>query len=502
MNRPIEPASIVILGVTGDLTERKLMPALFSVMEDGLLPSVFNIVGYARRDWSNEHLREMMYEAVKTYSRYKPGSSDDTMWDGFASNLSYVQGGFGELDRFKALDSFLKDKAAQRSMPDNRLYYLAAPPNWYSEIVQNIGAAGMAADSEAGWRRIIIEKPFGTDLSSAQALNEVVHGIFQERQVFRIDHYLGKETVQNILVMRFANAIFEPIWNRRYVDHVQISMVETAGVEGRAEFYDSAGVIRDIFQNHLLQVMTLIAMEPPVAFEADAIRNEKVKILQALRPIGVSDVGQCTARGQYTAGTIDGEAVPGFCEVEGIPAGSTTATFAAVRFLIENWRWQGVPFYLRSGKRLPNRVTEVSVHFRSPPHLLFAPQDGEELRPNVLALRIQPDEGISLKFEAKVPGQGEVRRPVTMDFRYRTSFGIAEPPEAYERLLLDALWGDATLFTRSDEIEWAWRHIDPILLGWQDKDQAPPLENYEAGTWGTEGARQMIERDGRQWRRL
>jgi len=472
------------------------------VMENGQLSSMFNIVGFARRDWSHEHLRDQMYQAVKTHGRHEPGDPGDPMWEGFSSNLFYVQGGFGDEDRYRALDRFLKDKAAEKSMPDNRLYYLAAPPGWYEAIVQNIGAANMAQDSDSGWRRIIIEKPFGSDLESACELNAVIHRVFQEKQVFRIDHYLGKETVQNILVMRFANAIFEPIWNRRYVDHVQISMVETSGVEGRAEFYNSAGILRDIFQNHLFQLMTLIAMEPPVAFEADAIRDEKVKILRALRSIREEEVDQFTARGQYTAGTIDGEAVPGFCELEGIPSDSQTATFAAIKLFVENWRWQGVPFYLRSGKRLPNRVTEVSVHFKSPPHLLFAPQQGDELRSNVLALRIQPDEGISLKFETKVPGQGEVRRPVTMDFRYQTSFGIVEPPDAYERLLLDALLGDATLFTRSDEIEWAWRHIDPILTGWKQGDSPPPLEEYEAGTWGTDGGRQLIERDDRQWRRL
>jgi glucose-6-phosphate 1-dehydrogenase len=405
------------------------------------------------------------------------------------------------VERYRALDAALTELAGGQNMPDNRLYYLAAPPGWYETIITHLGEAGMAAQTDNGWRRIIVEKPFGHDLASAHALNDTLNAVFSEEQVFRIDHYLGKETVQNILVVRFANAIFEPIWNHRYVDHVQISMVEPGGVEGREEFYDQAGVIRDIFQNHLFQVMTLIAMEPPVAFEADAIRDEKVKVLRATRPINGEDVAQLTARGQYTAGTIDGEAVPGYRELDEVPDDSQTATYGAVKWYVDNWRWQGVPFYLRSGKRLPTRVTEASIHFKRPPHLLFDERPVENQRPNVLALRIQPDEGITLRFESKLPGQGLERRAVTMDFRYGTSFGIATPPDAYERLLLDAIVGDATLFARRDEIEWAWRLVDPVLAAWRG-GEGPPMEMYEAGTWGPEGADELLARTGRRWRRL
>lgn len=501
IGRALEPASLVIFGATGDLTARKLVPALFSLAQEGQLPLALNIVGYARRDWSHDHFREQMAEAVREHSRHDPGEGDSALWDGFALDLHYVQGNFDEVDRFQALDEAIAALAKERHIPDNRLYYLAAPPAWYESIVNCLGEADMARDGDNGWRRIIIEKPFGHDLASASALNETLHAVFHEEQVYRIDHYLGKETVQNILVVRFANAIFEPIWNRRYVDHVQIGMVEPGGVEGRAEFYDDAGVVRDIFQNHLFQVMSLIAMEPPVAFEADAIRDEKVKVLRAVRAIDGEDVARQTVRAQYEAGTVDGERVPGYCEIEGVAADSQTPTYAAMKWYVDNWRWQGVPFYLRSGKRLPTRATEVSIHFKQPPHLLFDSTADAEWRANVLALRIQPDEGISLKFESKLPGQGLDRRAVTMDFRYGTSFGISTPPEAYERLLLDALLGDATLFTRRDEIEWAWRLADPVLQAWE-ANSVPPLETYPAGTWGPEGADALLARDGRRWRRL
>lgn len=495
-----EPVSIVIFGATGDLTARKLVPALFSLAVEGQLPSAYSVVGFARRDWGHGGFRQRMREGVTQHGRIMPERYPDA-WDSFARNLHYVQGAFNEPERFAELDRFLSELARERGGADNRLYYLAAPPEWYDDIVLHLGQAGMVQDSAAGWRRIVIEKPFGSDLASAEHLNEMVHGVFRERQVFRIDHYLGKETVQNILVLRFANAIFEPVWNRRYVDHVQISVIEPGGIEGRAGFYDSAGVVRDIFQNHLLQVMTLVAMEPPAAFEAGTIRDEKVKVLRAVRPINGADVATSTVRGQYTRGKIDGQAVPGYLEIEGVAPGSTTATYAAIRLYIDNWRWQGVPFYLRSGKRLPKRVTDVSIHFKQPPHLLFGAEAGSEAGANVLGLRIQPDEGISLRFEAKVPGQGVVHRPVTMDFCYETLFGIAAPPDAYERLLLDALLGDATLFARSDEIEWAWRLVDPILQGWES-EHAPALELYEAGTWGPGCADALLGQDGRRWSEL
>ncbi len=485
MGRPPEPVAIVICGATGDLTARKLVPALFSLAQSDQLPNNYAIIGYARRDWTHEHFREEMYKAVSEFGRFDPGAADRAMWEEFARNLFYVQGNFDESERFAALDAFLGDKARERGVSDNRLYYLAAPPVWYSKIVTCMGGAGMAHDTEGGWRRVIIEKPFGNDLSTAGALNETVHTVFKEGQVYRIDHYLGKETVQNILVLRFANAIFEPIWNRRYVDHVQISVAESVGVEGRAEYYDKAGVMRDIFQNHILQIVTLVAMEPPVGFEADAIRDEKVKVLRAMHPIDEKIIATNTVRAQYADGMVDGERVAGYCEAEGVAEDSQTATYAALKWSVDNWRWQGVPFYMRSGKRMPTRASEVSIHFKSAPHLLFGEDDGD-LRPNVLALRIQPDEGITLRFESKQPGQGVQRRPVTMDFRYGTSFGITDPPEAYERLLLDAILGDATLFARSDEIEWAWRLVDPVLANWESSS-APSLETYRVWHLGAEG---------------
>lgn len=502
IGRTVEPVSVVIFGASGDLTRRKLVPALFSLAQENRLPAVFSIVGAARRPWSHDEFREKMRSGVGQFSRYAPdGNLSATSWEGFARNLFYVPVSFGDLDAYRRLDAFLSERARERSVPDNRLYYLAAPPQSYDVIVTNLGAAEMTRDGEAGWRRVVIEKPFGHDLASATALNGIVHGVFAERQVYRIDHYLGKETVQNILVFRYANAIFEPIWNRRYVDHVQISVAESVGVGSRAGYYDQAGVVRDIFQNHILQILTLVAMEAPIAFEADAIRDEKVKVLRALRPVGEHEITTHTVRARYGPGVIDGERVPGYLEEPGVPADSQTATYAAMKWYVDNWRWQGVPFYMRSGKRMPTRATEISIHFKRPPHLLFDAMDDEALRSNVLALRVQPDEGISLRFEAKLPGQGVMRRSVAMAFQYGASFGLDVSPDAYERLLLDAVLGDATLFARSDEIEWAWRLIDPVLEGWQTNN-VPPLEAYEAGTWGPAGADNLLESDGRRWRRL
>ncbi len=501
ITRPPEPITLVIFGATGDLTARKLLPAVFALAHQGLLPNQYHVVGFARRDWSHETFRDNMKQAISVHGRITPHGEHASVWEDFASNLFYVQGNFNDESSFEKLDEFLSERADELGVPDNRLYYLSAPPSFYDELVMCLGQSGMAADSDGGWRRIIIEKPFGHDLTSAQALNKTVNNVFNEQQVYRIDHYLGKETVQNILVMRFANAIYEPIWNRRYVDHVQISATETVGVGGRAGFYDEAGVVRDIFQNHILQVLSLIAMEPPIAFEADAIRDEKVKVLRAIRPVQPEEIPGATVRAQYGPGTIQGNVIPGYRDEDKVPSDSTTPTYAAFKWRIDNWRWQGVPFFVRAGKRLAARATEVSIHFKAPPHMMFDQHNGEELKSNVLALRIQPDEGISQRFEVKLPGQGMQRRSVTMDFRYRTSFGINEPPEAYERLLLDAMLGDATLFTRRDEIERAWALIDPILEGWQSED-TPPLETYEAGSWGPEGADNLIKSTGRSWHRL
>lgn len=494
-----DPVSIVIFGATGDLTARKLVPALFSLLRENHLPATYNIIGFARRDWGDNGFKEQMQQGVGAHGRYKP--NDTQIWDGFARNLFYVQGSFDDHRAYQALDVRLQALAQERGMPDNRLYYLSAPPQTYPDIIKGLGNAGMTTNTEDGWRRIVIEKPFGYDLDTAIDLNEVVHRVFAESQVYRIDHYLGKETVQNILVLRFANAIFEPLWNREYVDHVQISVAESVGVEGRAGYYDTSGVVRDIVQNHILQLLTLIAMEPPVAFEADAIRDEKVKVLRSVRPITSAQLATQTVRAQYGSGTIDGTSVPGYLNEENVPESSTTPTFTAIEWYIDNWRWTDVPFYMRSGKRMTRRATEISIHFKRPPHLLFDSSDDEVLRANVLVIRIQPDEGISLRFEAKLPGAGIVRRSVTMDFGYGTSFGITDPPEAYERLLLDAVLGDATLFARSDEIEWAWKLVDPIIQGWR-ADDGPLLEVYESGTWGPEGAENLLGRSGRHWRRL
>jgi glucose-6-phosphate 1-dehydrogenase len=499
IGKHIDPVAVVIFGATGDLTRRKLVPALFSLAQEGQLPAGFNIVGFARRPWSHDEFRQKMLEGVKQFSRV--ALQNDSEWERFASDLYYVPGHFTEQERFLALDQFLTQQAKQNNRPDNRLYYLAAPPQFYADIISNLGQAGMTHDTGAGWRRIVVEKPFGHDLDSAMALNEVAHSVLDEHQVYRIDHYLGKETVQNILVLRFANAIFEPIWNRRYVDHVQISVAESVGVGSRAGYYEQAGVVRDIFQNHILQILTLVAMEPPIAFEANAIRDEKVKVLRAIRPMDRQHILEDTVRAQYAAGVVEGEHVPGYCEEPGVAEDSQTATYAAFKWYVDNWRWQGVPFYTRSGKRMVTRATEVSIHFKRPPHLLFAASSEAQMRANVLTLRVQPDEGIALRFETKVPGQGIVQRAVTMEFSYGESFGADTSPDAYERLLLDAMRGDATLFARSDEIEWAWKLIDPVIEGWQG-DEAPPLETYESGTWGPDGADALLARDGREWRRL
>lgn len=502
LGRVPEPLAVVIFGATGDLTGRKLVPALFSLAVENRLPQHFRVVGFARTKWSHDEFRQKMREAVEEHGRYDL-KENERVWESFAQNFFYIAGNFNEAKDFKAIDDLLKEQAEEHKVPDNRTYYLAAPPQFFDDIVSNLGANEMAAESEDGYRRIIIEKPFGNDLASARELNQILHRVFRERQVYRIDHYLGKETVQNLLAFRFANAIWEPIWNRNLVDHVQISVAEAIGIEDRAGYYDQAGIIRDIFQNHIMQLLSLVAMEPPVRFEAEAIRDEKVKVLMAMQPIPAEAIPTETVRAQYAGGVVDGQRVSSYLEEDKVPNTSTTATYAAIRWHIDNWRWQGVPFYLRSGKRMPTRATEISIHFKRPPHLLFDQEtdpDGD-LRPNVLAIRVQPDEGIALRFEVKVPGQGMQRRSVTMDFRYGTSFGTTSLPDAYERLLLDAMLGDPTLFARSDEIERAWELVDPLLEAWQGEN-APPLEQYEAGTWGPEGAEKLMQVDDRHWRRL
>jgi len=486
-----EASSLVIFGASGDLTQRKLVPALYSLAHDGLLPAGQTIVGFARSEMSDEAFRAAMREACDKHARTRP--VDDAVWESFARGLFYVQGEFADAAAYQRLCRRLEEFDRSRGTGGRRIYYLAVPPDFFDDIAEQLAAAGMVNDPEQRrpYTRVIIEKPFGHDLESARALNHVAVTTFRERQVFRIDHYLGKETVQNLLVLRFANGIFEPFWNRQYIDHVQITVAESIGVEKRGGYFDSAGITRDILQNHMLQLLSLIGMEPPVAFEADAVRDEKVKVLRALRPIDAA------VRGQYAEGSVLGERVPGYRQEEKVSPGSNTETFAALKVFVDNWRWAEVPFYLRAGKRLPKRVTDISIHFRLAPHPLFN-RLGVKMQPNVLAIRIQPDEGISLKFESKIPGPAVRTAPVTMEFRYATSFGV-EPPEAYERLLLETMQGDATLFARRDEIETAWAWLDPLLQRWA-RDPRPP-HFHPAGTWGPEEADTLIEGDGRKWRR-
>ena len=496
--RTPEPSTLVIFGATGDLTQRKLVPALYNLALEGLLPGEFSVVGFARQPKDHAHFREELKTGAAKHSRTQP--LQDQVWDGFASRLYYCQSAFGEPAGYQELARHLKEIETE-SGARNRLYYLATPPGFYAEIARHLGEAGLAR-SDGDWTRIIVEKPFGRDLTSAIELNRTLNGVFDEDQIYRIDHYLGKETVQNILVFRFANGIFEPIWNRRYVDHVQITVSESIGIEGRGAYYEQAGVMRDIIQNHAMQLLSLAAMEPPATFEPNSVRDEKVKVLRAVRPVRPEDAGQSSVRGQYGAGVISGESVIGYCEEKGVAADSTTETFLALKLFVDNWRWAGVPFFIRSGKRLPKRVTEIAIIFRQPPLALFPATDGDNLEPNVLIITIQPDEGISLKFGSKVPGpQAALRiRPVEMDFRYGTSFGRAAP-DAYERLLLDAMLGDATLFTRGDEVEAAWAFVTPIIEGWAGPN-APPVSRYEAGTWGPDQADEFLKADGRGWRRL
>jgi glucose-6-phosphate 1-dehydrogenase len=493
--RTPDPCAVVVFGATGDLTSRKLVPALYNLARERLLPSGFSVVGFARRDWDDEQFRAVMKEGVTKHSR-EPLRED--IWDSFARGLHFVSSTFDDLDGYKRLGERLLTQDAAHGSAGNRLFYLATPPTAYAQIARRIGEAGLArGGSSGGWTRLVVEKPFGRDLDSARVLDREIGHVFRERQIYRIDHYLGKETVQNILVFRFGNGIFEPIWNRRYVDNVQVSVAEAVGVEGRGNYYEESGALRDMVQNHLMQVLALVAMEPVAALRGDAVRDEKAKVFQAMRP--VEDINTETVRGQYSAGAILGQQVAGYHEEPGVAPNSTIETYVAMKIAIENWRWAGVPFYLRVGKRLPKRATEVAITFNRPPLQLFRRLSSEDPVPNLLVLRIQPDEGISLRFGAKVPGTRTDVRPVNMDFRYGSSFGV-DAPEAYERLLLDAMLGDSTLFTRWDSVEASWELLTPVLDAWADG--ASPLQVYEAGSWGPEGARELIERDGREWHRM
>ena len=491
------PNTIVIFGASGDLTHRKLIPALYNLAADGELPPAVAIVGFARRPKTDEQFREEQKESTTKFSRQQVR---DDIWKGFAQALFYHQSEFHDANGYKTLAERLEKIDKERGTGGNRLFYLAVAPDQFEAILKNLKDAGLNQPRDGGWARVIVEKPFGTDLASARELNGVVQRAFAENQTYRIDHFLGKETAQNILVLRFANAIFEPIWNGRYVDHIQITAAETLGVEGRAGYYETAGALRDMVQNHLLQLLCLVGMEPPTDLGADSIRGEKVKIVRSLRRMSAEEIGRNVVRGQYSEGAINGEPVPGYRTEKNVKPDSATETFVALKVRVDDWRLADVPIYIRVGKRLPKSGTEISIHFKKAPAVLFN-RENVSLDQNVLVIRIQPDEGISLRMQAKVPGTSFRIEPVKMDFHYGTLFGKASP-EAYERLLLDAMSGDATLFARSDEVEEAWAFIDPIEEAWQAKENQPGLFLYPAGSWGPEEADELLARDGRAWRRL
>ena len=492
-----QPCAIVIFGATGDLTHRKLIPALYNIAADGEMPPAVAVVGLARRPKTDDEYRAEMEEATRKFSRQPVR---DEIWDGFARSLFYQCSDFGDEAGYRALAGRLDKLDEESGTRGNRLFYFAASPDQFETIVENLNKAGLNKARQGSWARVIIEKPFGRDLRSARELNRVVRSRFSEDQTYRIDHFLGKETAQNILVLRFANAIFEPLWNTRYIDQIQITAAETLGVENRGGYYETAGALRDMVQNHLLQLLCLVGMDPPTDLRADSIRDEKLKVVRSLRRFKAEEVRTHVVRGQYGAGTINGKPVPAYRNEERVDPNSQTETYVALRMWLDNWRWADVPIYMRVGKRLPKSSTEISVHFKRAPQVLFN-RETETIEQNVLAIRIQPDEGVSLRMQAKVPGTSFRIESVKMDFHYGTSFGKASP-EAYERLLLDAMAGDPTLFARGDEVEEAWAFIDPIEEAWSVKENAPKLCTYPAGSWGPEEADELMARDGRSWRRL
>ncbi len=492
---PVHPTSLVIFGATGDLAHRKLLPALYNLAHEGALPERFELIGVARRDQEHEDFRAVARQSIERFSRRKP---DPDVVEGLLADIRYIPGTFDDDKVYEELDRTLREFDYRAGHPLNRIFYLSTAPEFFPVIAGKLGESGLhqAQDAEV---RIVIEKPFGYDLASARQLNSHLLQVFDESQIFRIDHYLGKETVQNLMALRFANALFEPVWNRNYIDNVQITAAEDIGIEGRAGYYEHAGALRDLVQNHMLQLLALLATEPPTAFEANRLRDEKLKVLEAIVPPAVEDVPKMAERAQYGPGVVGGKPVPGYLQEEGVAPNSRTETYAALRLYVSNWRWAGVPFYLRTGKRLARKVTEIAVILKPVPHMAFQSTGSVGVQANQIVLTVQPDEGVSVSIGAKIPGPRMRIRPVNMEFRYGTAF-MSESPEAYERLILDAMRGDATLFTRNDEIEALWGIIDPILTAWKE-DVTSAIPQYEAGSSGPEEANALLD-GGRGWRRL
>jgi glucose-6-phosphate 1-dehydrogenase len=496
---PVPPTSLVIFGATGDLAKRKLLPALYNLAHEGALPERFHLVGVSRKEKEDADYRSECEQSIRRFSRRTP---DEDVLCTLLDNVKYVPGTFDDESVYSELCTVLDDFEKEAGEPLNRAFYLSTAPSFFPVIVERLGSSKLA-HHDGGEVRLIIEKPFGTTLQEARELNRRVLGIFDETQVYRIDHYLGKETVQNMLAFRFANGMFEPLWNRNYIDSVQITAAEDLGIGSRADYYDTAGALRDLIQNHMLQLLCHVAMEPPVNFTAEEVRNEKVKVLQAIPQPTAVEIPEMSVRAQYTAGHAGGDDVPGYLQEEGVPEGSTTETYAALRLEVDNWRWAGVPFYLRTGKRLARKITEIAVTLKPVPHLAFSQDGSLGVQPNQLVLTLQPNEGVSLRLGAKIPGTRMSIRPVNMEFLYGTAF-LSQSPEAYERLITDAMRGDATLFTRNDEVEAQWRICDPIVKAWESTDpQQPgvPVANYEAGSQGPKEAENLL-RDGDCWRAI
>jgi glucose-6-phosphate 1-dehydrogenase len=497
LERAADPCAVVIFGASGDLAKRKLIPALYRLVQERLLPAEFAIIGLGRTPVSHEEFRDKMKESVVEFSEAK--RVDEEVWQSFAQGMQYLPSDIKSHDSYRELGQMLERVDEERGTHGNRLFYLSVAPEFYAEAVRQLGEAGLTKQDK-GWVRVIIEKPFGTSLESARTLNHQILQHLEESQIYRIDHYLGKETVQNLLVFRFANGIFEPMWNRQYIDHVQITNAETVGVEGRGGYYEKSGVVRDMIQNHVFQVLSLVAMEPPATLNSEDVRDEKIKAMHCARAFTEERVRNECVRGQYGAGAIGGKPVPGYREENGVAPDSITETYAMITMWFDNWRWKGVPFYIRSAKRIAKRVTEIAIQFKEAPHQLFGEEAMRNVAPNQLVIRIQPDEGITMRFAAKVPGQVTHIRDVTMDFRYGASFGV-QLAEAYERLILDCILGDSTLYARADMTERGWGIVEPILTEWASQREAANFPNYEAGSWGPDESFRLLEKTGDHWRR-